>query len=565
MTSIKLKRFAVGAALLAGSWLASGAAFAQAAHYPPGAMVQSLKEDSAAALTRHLRDLNSSPRNLTSLLGAGHAALDVGDPQAALTFFARAEEVAPRDGRVKAGMGSAFVQTEQAQPALRFFAEAVAYGAPLSLFAKDRGLAFDMIGDPVRAQADYAFALQRGSDAEVERRMALSKAISGDQKGALAVLDPQVRRGDRAGWRARAFVLALTGDAAGAVQAARSAMPAQARAMGPFFARLPQLSAADRAMAVHFGRFPVNWQASANSNAQYAQNQAAMPTSAGRPDPSQPALGRQTPAPAGRATARYPAREPYDQPRRNTQPAPALVQPLPQAVPAPAQPVAQAVPAPAQPVAQAVPAPAQPIVAQPEEAQPAQPRTPPEAQPVPVQATPARSSLSESFDFDDVVATVEALPAAGAAAVADKPVQLAEANQPKTPPAKPAPAKPALAKPAPAKPAAAKSGAAKPAPEKKAESPKPKEPSRVWVQLAAAQDKSAFPGEFRRLKGKAPELLSGKSAWTAPMGKTNRLLVGPFKTEKEAREFVNKLSREQIDGFSWASDEGQKVEKLPSK
>jgi len=596
MTSIQLKRWAVGAALLAGASLASGGAYAQGGVYPSGPTVQPYREDPAAALTRHLRDLNSSPRSLTSLLGAGQAALDVGDPQAALTFFARAEEVAPRDGRVKAGMGSAFVQTEQAQPALRFFAEAVASGAPLSSFVKDRGLAYDMIGDPARAQADYALALQRGSDPEVERRLALSKAITGDQKGALAVLDRQLRRGDRAGWRARAFVLALTGDSAGAVQAARSVMPAQAGAMGPFFARLPQLSAAERAMAVHFGRFPANWRSSPVPNAQYAQNQAVMPTTTGRPDPSQPALGAPPPAAApvqarNSQTARQstqtsaPVRrprfrerwEPYEPTPRPRQTAPATAQSAPAAVPVAAAPApvvtTQAAPPPAawaapvqtyapppaaQPQVQAAPVQtyAPPAAAQPQvQGTPVQP-APVLAAPVPaapVQVPAAQPAPSDSFDFKDVVATVQSLPA-GTSAPAQRPVQLAEASKPRTAAPKPAAAKPAAAK-----------EEAKPAPEKKAEPAKPREPSRLWVQLAVAQDKSAFPGEFKRLKGKAPELLSGKSAWTAPMGKTNRLLVGPFKTEKEAREFVNQLSKEEISSFTWESDEGQKIDKLPAK
>lgn len=544
MISFPMKPFAAGAVLLAGAVLASAGANAQGAYFPPGATVQSLKEDPAAALTRHLRALNSAPRNLSSLLGAGQAALDVGDPQTALTFFARAEEVAPRDGRVKAGMGSAFVQTEQAEAALRFFADAVAYGAPLALFAKDRGLAYDMIGDPVRAQADYAFALQRGSDAEVERRMALSKAISGDQKGALAVLDAQIRRGDRAGWRARAFVLALTGDAAGAVQAARSVMPAQASAMSPFFARLPQLSAADRAMAVHFGRFPTNWQVASAANIPVATpiQPAQTATNAGRPDLGQPALGSSVASSfSGRPVQSVP------QPAQ-TAPATTLAarSPLPAQIPVAAQPQPQ-------PIAVGTRVASTASLA----AETAAPQTA-AAQPAPTQTLPVQVAMQSSarLDFSDVVEAVESLPAAETPAASEQPERLAEA----VPAAKPETPKPSASKPA----KTAAKPAAKPAP-KKTEPAKPKEPSRIWVQLAAAQDKSSFPAEFKRLKTRASELLAGKSAWTAPMGRTNRLLVGPFKTEKEAREFVNQLSKARISSFSWVSEEGQKVDKLPAK
>ena len=61
------------------------------------------------------------------------------------------------------------------------FAEAVALGAPEAEIAADRGLAWDMLGDPARAQADYALALRREDDPEVRRRLALSLAISGQR------------------------------------------------------------------------------------------------------------------------------------------------------------------------------------------------------------------------------------------------------------------------------------------------------------------------------------------------------------------------------------------------
>ena len=71
------------------------------------------------------------------------------------------------------------------------------------------------------------------------------------------MLEPQLQRRDRAGWRARAFVLALTGDAAGASQAVQAVdARRQAEAMGPFLARLPRSALPSGRMAVHFGRFP---------------------------------------------------------------------------------------------------------------------------------------------------------------------------------------------------------------------------------------------------------------------------------------------------------------------
>ncbi len=253
MTSTKFNKLRLAFGLLAG--VASLAALPAAA----GAQTAraAYQEDAGSALTRHLRSLADNPRSLHALMGAAGAALELGDPQAAVTFFARAEEVAPRDPRIKAGFGSAFLQMEQPQSALKFFQDARSLGIADSEIAGDRGLAYDLLGDSKQAQQDYRLALRVRNNPEVERRLALSLAITGDKAGALAAIHNQLQRQDRAAWRTRAFVLALTGDSAGATQAVRSVMPAYAAAMQPFLARLPALDAAGRAKAVHFGHMPI--------------------------------------------------------------------------------------------------------------------------------------------------------------------------------------------------------------------------------------------------------------------------------------------------------------------
>ena len=87
----------------------------------------------------------------------------------------------------------------------------------------------------------------------------------------------------------------------------------------------------------------------------------------------------------------------------------------------------------------------------------------------------------------------------------------------------------------------------------------------VVPQIAGGADKKAMPYEFKRLKGKAPKLLASQSAWTTPLNATNRLLVGPFKSEKEAQEFVNELAKADLSAFSWTSPAGQEIEKLAVK
>jgi hypothetical protein len=212
-------------------------------------------------LSVHLRTLAANPRNLFALLGAGQAAIEVGDPNAALGFFARAEEIDPRNAKAKAGLASALVMLEKPDDALRVFGEAVSLGLLETAIAKDRGLAYDLRGDNRRAQRDYVMALKQGPDDEVTRRYALSLGISGDRSQALTVLDPLLRKQDQGAWRARAFILAMNNDVSGANAIARQVMPASlAGTMMPFLTRLGKLNPAERAHAVNFGTMPSDGQ-----------------------------------------------------------------------------------------------------------------------------------------------------------------------------------------------------------------------------------------------------------------------------------------------------------------
>lgn len=248
--------------VIAAPFAVAGPALAQMVQPLPGITSPA---DSMSTLSVHLRTLAANPRNLFALLGAGQAALDVGDPNAALGFFARAEEIDPRNGRAKAGLASTLVQLEKPDDALRLFGEAMSLGIAEGTFVKDRGLAYDLRGDTRRAQRDYAMALRQGPDDEVTRRYALSLGISGERGQALTVLDPLLRRQDQGAWRARAFILAMNNDVSGANAVARQVMPVSlAGSMVPFLARLPKLNAAERAHAVNFGTMPNDGQTFAN-------------------------------------------------------------------------------------------------------------------------------------------------------------------------------------------------------------------------------------------------------------------------------------------------------------
>ena len=163
-------------AAAAGTFVFSGATAAQSADAAatPG-----------ADLRRQLGELAANPTSVSELVATGRTALKVGDDQGALGFFTRASQLAPQDARVKAGLAAANARTGRPETALMLFSEALAAGAPLGEIAAERGLAYDLLGQPARAQQDYLTSLKLKEDPEVRRRLALSLAISGQREAAL--------------------------------------------------------------------------------------------------------------------------------------------------------------------------------------------------------------------------------------------------------------------------------------------------------------------------------------------------------------------------------------------
>jgi Flp pilus assembly protein TadD len=213
-------------------------------------------ESPATALSRYVRTLASDPKDFETLIGAGKAALEMGDTNAAAGFFARADEVDPRSPLPQAGMGAVSVANGDPQAALPYFKRAQELGLPLSAFGCDRGLAYDLLGQQAQAQVDYRAALAGRDSDETRRRLALSLAISGKRDEALQTLAPLSAKGDPGVARVRAFVLALTGDSNSAIRAINAVMPGQSYGVAPFLQRLPSLTPGQRAAAVNLGMVP---------------------------------------------------------------------------------------------------------------------------------------------------------------------------------------------------------------------------------------------------------------------------------------------------------------------
>lgn len=213
-------------------------------------------ETASAALARYVRALATDPKDFGSLIGAGRAALELGDAQAAAGFFARADDVNSRSPLPQAGMGAVSVINGDPQASFAYFSRAQQLGATLATIGCDRGLAYDLLGRQADAQSDYRAALNGPDGDEARRRLALSLAISGNKTSALQTLVPLSAKGDPTTGRVRAFVLALSGDSGGAAAAINSAMPGQSANVAPFFQRLPGLAAGQKAAAVNLGIFP---------------------------------------------------------------------------------------------------------------------------------------------------------------------------------------------------------------------------------------------------------------------------------------------------------------------
>lgn len=553
-----------------------------------------------------------------ALSEAGRAALALGDARAALGFLIRAEALMPRDPVIKAALGAAMVQLEDPEQALRYFDAAVAAGGLDRTYLGDRGLAFDLLGNQARAQADYAVAQQSAPSAELTRRWAISLGISGRADEAVQLLAPLLRAQDRAAWRSRAMILAMNGRADEARQIARQTLPAElAEALDSYFPLLDRLTPAQLAAASHFGRFPgyetVRNQPSRSEAVRLAAAQTAAPAApaAARPERSR---GRDrgsrsrtrssaaTPAPApAPAPATAPVRvasadigtpPPPPVPARPTPAPPAVVAtaPTPTATPTPAPaPVAVQTATSAPPPAMVAPPARLPVPAQSAAASVGAVAGPPDtgdvrpgftAAPVAVVASPApapvasapapsQTTVVSGWSLADMVQTIE-VPEAERAAAAEA-LSLAEieriaAEQRATREAAAEAARVRAADQARLRTEAEARRRAEAQAEARAEQQRLRaNPARIWVQVATGSPVSALAGDYRRMARRFPQQFEGQSGATATWNRTNRLLVGPFRNAAAARDWLRTLTAAGGQGFVWNSEAGEEVAPLPRR
>lgn len=550
--------------------------------------------DFEAAIGFFRRGQELSPKNPRLLAGMAGALAHHGDPVSAISLFSQAEAAGANAASIAADRGLAYDLAGDATTAQRYYQMALGQGG---------------------SQAD-----------EVRRRLGISYAISGDASSSEKTLNPLLHKQDKAAWRARAFALAIQGQSKEAINITRTLLPARlAESISPYMQYMPRLTSAQQAAAANLGVFPRASDIGRDGTAiasfgtatsdrprTAAVDRALVP--AGQPLGTQPGAAAtsarsqakptraerqaqlaeakrvEREARAARQSARQVARvePPVPQPARQVTPvdAPGFAVAAPAAVP----PVAgilsgrpQPAAVPARPVSPA-PAPSSTLgpgfVATAPSAAPAvvlgpgfvAPTTTQPAAPAPV----SRPVQPQGFDLAKVPpsAPVAAVPAALApsAAAAAPVAPPAAAPMPSFgelfrdfggPTGAIAPAVGAvdIRKIAPARPAP-KAPPPKAAPKPPPPPPPPSHPSRIWVQIGIGQKLPALAYDWRRMERTNP-VLAKQKPFTAKLNQTNRLLVGPFASQKLANTFIADLRKAGTEGpYIWTSPAGEVVDSL---
>ncbi|MDE1916060.1 MAG: SPOR domain-containing protein [Sphingomonadales bacterium] len=559
------------------------------------------QNDPARQLSNALGRVGRNPRDADALADAGNAAMAMGDESAADNFYARADKIEPGNPKIAAGWATLKLRAYEPVAAITLYDLAARNGPLTAGQLADRGLAHDLVGDNANAQRFYREAVAGGAGDEAVRRLALSLAIAGDRKGMEATLAPLLQKQDRAAWRTRAFAYAILGREDEAVAIAKSTMPTElANGMAPFLRFMRKLTPAQQAAAANLGRFPRAADIGKDDPrilAYASQHGVRHLAAADAPlVPSGASLGPATAeAPSRREETRASRRkdEQHELPPVNAAPSLPSSNPLPPD-PKPSRevsppPALASSPPPRRELASEAPRPA--------------PAALPSAPLPPATSSAATGKPQPAGRFD-----LAQLPAGGAPApavtgpVADMPRSQpapAEARVAVAPP-RPVPPAPVETRPAPA-PTRAKAHARAPSrkasfaeafsawaePEAKGKvseapmsgavdlrkikprrpppkaPPPPAYPSRVWVQVGVGRSADRIAFDWRKMTRENPKLLAGQKAWTSNWGRTNRVLVGPFDDEADAKAFLVKAKKAGLDdAFMWLSAEGQEVDEL---
>ena len=514
--------------------------------------------DAADDLRSAIKRIGQRPTDSNALYDAGSASLRLGDPVVAMDFFLRAERIAPASGKIKAGLASAQLNLENPVEALRLFDIALALGANPVDLAIDRGLAFDLVGEFARAQQEYDLAAKYTASNKLIIRRAISYSLAGDINQSDALLLPLLRANDPLAWRARSFLLAAQGKVKESYKIAQGFLPENdAKNLRPYLKSMKKLTAAQQVAAVHFGQFPDKGAigkdrediriASANKSSNAVVTDRLIPV--GR------ALGtKKTEAKIVEETKVEPkivSLTPTKAVKTAEVKTPNIISPKPiEAANNPRLAVvtdnnAQTKPSANNGKVAALPKQSsQGLISVKDAIQKSDERS----------FADAAVTQKTELNLDDFIAAIEIpeedkKPATAVDLDSIKAEQAAKREAEK----READRRRAAKLEADRKEALRKEAAAKKKEDetKKAETAKNK--SRYWVQIATGRDVKALKFDYRRISRKQAELFKGKTASTSKWGRTNRLVVGPFKDLKEAKSFEAQYRKGGGDGFVWRS------------
>ena len=548
----------------------------------------------AAELRAAMRRISLNSSDADAMADAGNASLALGDANAALNFFTRANVLRPGSSRIVSGLATATVRTENPFEALRLFDQAVRLGANERSIALDRALAFDLLGNFVRAQQDYKLARTASTSDDLIIRQAVSLSLAGQKEAADAMLVPLLQRNSATAWRARAFMLAARGDLRESTKVAQGFMDASsAQRMERYFRLMPSLTAAQKAAAIHLGHFPTSQAVGRDSEQvrRIASTQPQTPVVSGnnRLIPSGTALGpKATPARDSNTTPK-PDRK-RDQKALDRAEIQAVVANIPEAQKLPKTDTSRLSPAARAKIEEAqtariasvsnnalpVPETARPLVS----AALPRPVSTPTPAPAPTAALPAALTPAPTQSGGSIQEAVPISQAPNAAGQAPEPapavpvasssfdlgaiveaIDIPESEQqPSQVPVDLKKLKP-LAPKAAAEPVKVAKVDPKVAAKAKAEK---EHPARYWVQIATG-NANALGFDYRKLIKTYAALLKARNPYTSEWGRTDRLLVGPFADLKAAKKWEGDYKKAGGDAFMWKSEIGEVVSPLKTK
>lgn len=213
----------------------------------------------AGAMIFYDRALQFDPGFVSAFRAAAANAMARGADEEAGHYYSTWTRAEPRNPEPLIGLASTRITPQRPEEALALLQRAEDLGGHRGRIAAQRGIAFDLLGNPTAAQRAYAIALDADpGDALTTQRMALSLALGGQDGAALTLMKRFGSEPESAEVRRTlALIHALAGRRVDAAELAASLVSiAEARKLRAFYAQLSRLAPRERAAAVHLGVLP---------------------------------------------------------------------------------------------------------------------------------------------------------------------------------------------------------------------------------------------------------------------------------------------------------------------